>query len=197
MNPRMPILLASLLTATCALAQPPKPAAPVPAPAAPTAPADKLIFVTMSTTAGDIILEPNNEKAPITVANFLKYAEHQSYDGTIFHRVIPWFVIQGGGYTSDLTHLKGEPNILNEWTSGLKNVRGTIAMARAAAPDTASREFYINVADNPRLDMPRPTTGSAGYAVFGRVISGMEGGDGIRDVATTRRADPAPQEALD
>jgi peptidyl-prolyl cis-trans isomerase A (cyclophilin A) len=179
--------LASICLAAIAAAQPPA-----------AKPADgKLIFVNMSTTAGDIILELNNEKAPITVANFLKYADGHRYDGTIFHRVIPWFVIQGGGYTADLVEHTGEPAIKNEWTNGLTNVRGTLAMARDAAPDTATREFYFNVADNPKLDTPRATTGSAGYAVFGRVIAGMDVVDAIRDGATTARPDPDPEKSLD
>ncbi len=170
--------------------------------AAPTVPsqpaaADKLVFVKMSTTAGDIILELNNEKAPISVANFLKYADSHAYDGTVFHRVIPFFVIQGGGYTTDLKELKGEPAIKNEWTNGLKNTRGTIAMARDSAPDTATREFYINVADNARLDTARSTTGNAGYAVFGRVISGMDAVDAIRDGVTGSRPDPDPEKSMD
>lgn len=174
--------IASLILAVTCIAQPP---------------ADPLIYVKMSTTAGDIILELNNEKAPISVANFLKYADAGSYNGTIFHRVIPFFVIQGGGYTTDLTELKGEPKIKNEWTNGLRNIRGTIAMARDADPDTATREFYINVNDNARLDTSRSTTGNAGYAVFGKVIAGMDVVDEIRDGVTGSRPNPDPEKAMD
>ncbi len=167
-----------------------------PATSPPTTP-EKLIFVKMSTTAGDIIIELNNEKAPISVANFLKYADKHFYDGTIFHRVIPFFVIQGGGFTPDLVEHKGEPPIKNEWTNGLKNIRGTIAMARDPAPDTATCQFYINVADNARLDRARPNTGNAGYAVFGRVIAGMDVVDAIRDGVTGARPDPDPDKDMD
>jgi cyclophilin family peptidyl-prolyl cis-trans isomerase len=184
------VLIAAVF-ATSVLAQPASPQ-----PAGVAAP-DKFVFVRMSTTAGDIILELNNEKAPITVVNFLKYADSKAYEGTVFHRVIPWFVIQGGGHLADLTELKGEPAIKNEWTNGLKNIRGTIAMARDPGPDTATRQFYINVADNPRLDIPRPVAGDAGYAVFGRVIAGMDVVDAIRDGVTGARPDPDPDKAMD
>ncbi|HMN40217.1 MAG TPA: peptidylprolyl isomerase [Phycisphaerales bacterium] len=155
------------------------------------------ITVLMRTTRGDITLELDPGRAPITVANFLAHAQAGHYDGTIFHRVIPTFVIQGGGFTPDLRDRSrlavaaGRPDtpIANEWTNGLKNVRGTIAMARDAAPDTATREFYINVADNPRLDTAREKTGNAGYAVFGRVVNGMGVVDEIRNGATYSRPD--------
>lgn len=160
------------------------------APAAqPPAQEEKLVFVKMATTAGDIWLELNREKAPISVANFLSYVDKKAYDGTIFHRVIPTFMVQGGGYTPELVEQKGDAPIKNEWKNGLKNVRGSIAMARDADPDTATREFYINVVDNPKLDGPRPTTGNAGYAVFGRVAAGMGTVDKIRDGRTGPRAD--------
>jgi cyclophilin family peptidyl-prolyl cis-trans isomerase len=177
-----------LAAAASGQAEPPRVPAPPKAVEPPAAPA-KLVFVRMSTTAGDIILELNGEKAPISVANFLSYVDKHAYDGNIFHRVIPTFMVQGGGYTPDLTELKGDAPIKNEWQNGLKNVRGTIAMAREAEPDTATREFYINVVDNPKLDGPRPTTGNAGYAVFGRVVAGMEAVDKIRDGKTGPRTD--------
>jgi peptidyl-prolyl cis-trans isomerase A (cyclophilin A) len=150
-------------------------------------------YVRMSTTAGDIVLQLDRDRAPISTENFLAYARRGSYDGTIFHRVIPTFVIQGGGFEKDLTErakrdaAAGHPDqpIHNEWTNGLKNTRGTIAMARDAEPDTATREFYINVADNAKLDGPRPQTGNAGYAVFGRVIAGMDVVDSIKQGKTT------------
>jgi cyclophilin family peptidyl-prolyl cis-trans isomerase len=144
----------------------------------------------MSTSTGDIILELDRERAPITVANFEGYIARGAYDGTTFHRVIEQFVIQGGGWTPDLRErakedaARGRPDvpIRNEWTNGLKNERGTIGMARETDPDSATREFYINVVDNARLDSARPTAGNAGYAVFGRVIAGMEVVDRIRAV---------------
>jgi peptidyl-prolyl cis-trans isomerase A (cyclophilin A) len=136
----------------------------------------------MTTSLGDIVLELDPAKAPVTVRNFLAYADKGDYNGTIFHRVHPGFVIQGGGRTPDLTELPSGRPIRNEWLNGLKNVRGTIAMARETAPDSATREFYINLTDNPRLDLPRDTTGKAGYAVFGRIIAGMDTVDRIRGV---------------
>lgn len=150
------------------------------------------VNITMQTTAGDIVVELDREHAPITVANFLMYADRGAYDGAIFHRTIPTFVIQGGGWTPDLKErakadaAAGKPDtpIKNEWRNGLKNVRGTIAMAREADPDSATREFYINVADNAKLDTARDKTGNAGYAVFGRVVKGMDVVDKIKDGAT-------------
>jgi cyclophilin family peptidyl-prolyl cis-trans isomerase len=156
------------------------------------APDDPKVFVRMSTTAGDIILELDREHAPVSVANFLEYAQRGAYDGTIFHRVIPDFVIQGGGFDANLVERakldaeKGNPDkpIRNEWQNGLKNIRGTIAMARDPEPDTATREFYINLADNAKLDTARETTGHAGYAVFGKVIAGMDVVDTIKSGKT-------------
>jgi cyclophilin family peptidyl-prolyl cis-trans isomerase len=154
------------------------------------------VYVRMETTAGAITLELDAARAPVSVENFLGYVSRGAYDGTIFHRTIPGFVIQGGGYDRDLIERakedekSGRPDkpISNEWTNGLRNVRGTIAMAREADPDTATREFYINVADNPKLDTPREQTGKAGYAVFGRIIAGMGVVDAI--VARPTRAIP-------
>lgn len=133
-----------------------------------------VVTVTIETSAGNIELELDRVHAPIGVENFLSYADQGDYENTVFHRIVPGFVVQGGGYTQELVELKGRAPIKNEWTNGLKNVRGTIAWARDEQPDTATREFYINVADNAKLDGPRPTTGNAGYAVFGRVTAGME-----------------------
>jgi peptidyl-prolyl cis-trans isomerase A (cyclophilin A) len=155
------------------------------------------VTILMHTTRGDITLELDQARAPISMANFLAHAETGDYDGTIFHRVIPKFVVQGGGFTPDLHDRSklavaaGHPDrpIANEWQNGLKNVRGTIAMARDAAPDTATREFYINVADNARLDTARAKTGNAGYAVFGRVVKGMDVVDLIKDGVTGDRPD--------
>lgn len=152
----------------------------------------------MTTSKGVIVLELDRERAPISVANFLMFADRGAYDGTIFHRVVENFVIQGGGYTPELMERAkrdkeaGHPDvpIKNEWQNGLKNVRGTIAMAREEQPDTATREFYINVADNAKLDTARPQTGHAGYAVFGRVVEGMEVVDAIRHVPTGARPSP-------
>jgi cyclophilin family peptidyl-prolyl cis-trans isomerase len=155
------------------------------------------VYVMMQTSAGDIILILDQERAPVTVANFLDHAARHHYDDTIFHRVIPSFVIQGGGWTPDFVErartdaAEGSPDkpIRNEWRNGLKNNRGTIAMAREADPDSATREFYINVADNAKLDSGRPTTGDAGYAVFGHVAKGMHVVDAIKDGKTEPRPD--------
>jgi peptidyl-prolyl cis-trans isomerase A (cyclophilin A) len=155
------------------------------------------VLVSMQTSEGEIVLQLDRAHAPISVDNFLAHAARGDYDGTIFHRVIKTFVIQGGGFTPDLKERakadeaagRKDVPIRNEWQNGLKNVRGTIAMARDAAPDTATREFYINVADNPKLDTPRETTGKAGYAVFGHIVKGMDVVDRIRDGATMARPD--------
>ena len=135
--------------------------------------------VKLETTLGDIIFELDAEKAPISVQNFMRYAQDGFYNDTIFHRVIDDFMIQGGGFTADMTR-KGEglrPPIKNEWDNGLKNVNGTIAMARTNAPHSATSQFFINVKDNPALDQPR---GGAAYAVFGKVVEGTDVVEAIR-----------------
>lgn len=139
--------------------------------------------VTMKTTLGDIVLELDAEKAPISTHNFLKYAESKYYEGTVFHRVIPNFMIQGGGLNAEMDKkTKGlMPPIKNEWKNGLKNKRGTIAMARTSAPDSATSQFFINVVDNASLDRPN---GGAAYAVFGKVVEGMEIVEKIRTTET-------------
>jgi cyclophilin family peptidyl-prolyl cis-trans isomerase len=159
---------------------------------------EELVYVRMSTGMGEIVFELNRAKAPVTVDNFLKYADRGAYDGTVFHRIVKDFVIQGGGWTADLKErakedaAKGNPDkpIKNEWQNGLKNTRGSIAMAREAEPDTATREFYINCQDNPKLDTAREKSGNAGYAVFGRVVAGIEIVDKIRGVRTEARTVP-------
>lgn len=141
-------------------------------------------YVKMTTSKGDIYLELNAEKAPISVKNFVTYVEDEFYDGTIFHRVIPNFMIQGGGFTEEMRQKSTRDPIKNEWQNGLKNNRGTIAMARTQIADSATSQFFINVVDNAGLD--RPNDGAA-YAVFGKVIAGMEVVDAIRAVPTTMR----------
>ncbi len=152
----------------------------------PAAAAPEAAYVKMVTSKGDIILQLDGEKAPITVANFLQYVDGGHYNGTIFHRVISSFMIQGGGFTPDMEEKPTRDGIKNEWKNGLSNVRGSIAMARTSDPDSASAQFFINVVDNKRLD--GPVAGGAGYAVFGRVIEGMDVVDQIRQVATTTKS---------
>ena len=146
--------------------------------------------VELETSLGKIVVELNGEKAPISTRNFISYVEDGYYNGTIFHRIMSTFMIQGGGVNPDGSK-KTEglhPPIKNEWQNGLKNQRGTIAMARTAAADSATSQFYINVVDNKMLDVPR---GGAAYAVFGKVVEGMDVVDTIKDVET--QADPRAQ----
>jgi FKBP-type peptidyl-prolyl cis-trans isomerase len=139
--------------------------------------------VKISTNLGDIVVELNAEKAPITADNFIQYAEDGFYKGLIFHRVMKTFMIQGGGYTADMDEKKDDLRapIKNEWNNGLKNTRGTIAMARMAVADSATAQFFINVVDNASLDIARPKAGDAAYCVFGKVVEGMDVVDKIRD----------------
>lgn len=143
---------------------------------------EKLVYIQMTTSKGEIFLELNDSKAPISVANFIAYAEAGHYNGTIFHRVIETFMIQGGAFESDMSKKPMFDPIENEWTNGLSNMRGTIAMARLGGQaNSATAQFFINVADNAFLDQPRD---GAGYAVFGRVVKGMDVVDEIRVVKT-------------
>lgn len=142
---------------------------------------------TLHTSRGDIRIELFADKAPASVENFLAYAREGFYDGTIFHRVIDSFMIQGGGMTADLQPKPTREPIANEATNGLSNLRGTVAMARTGDPQSATSQFFINVEANPGLD--HTGTGNSrtwGYAVFGRVIAGMEVVDDIRFVETGR-----------
>lgn len=138
--------------------------------------------VRFETTLGNFTVRLNPQRAPKTVANFLAYVRSGFYDGTIFHRVVPGFVIQGGGYTANYKQKQTRAPIPDEADNGLSNVRGTIAMARESQPNTATSQFYINLADNTALDYQGP--GQPGYAVFGRVISGMATIDKIAKVPT-------------
>jgi len=139
--------------------------------------------VKLATSAGDIVLELDAAKAPKTVANFLEYVKSGHYDGTVFHRVISNFMIQGGGMTPDLHEKPTRSPIPLESRNGLLNLRGTVAMARTPAPDSATAQFFINVKDNPFLDAARSRDGN-GYAVFGKVVAGMDVVDKIRAVPT-------------
>ncbi|MBS1209599.1 MAG: peptidyl-prolyl cis-trans isomerase [Proteobacteria bacterium] len=138
--------------------------------------------VQIVTSLGAITLELNADKAPQTVANFLKYVEDKHYDGTIFHRVIKNFMIQGGGMTANMAEKSTRAPIKNEANNGLKNERGTIAMARTQAPHSATSQFFINTVNNDMLDYPGMD--GWGYCVFGKVIAGMDVVDKIRAVST-------------
>ena len=138
--------------------------------------------VKLATSLGDIVVELNPAKAPKTVENFLKYVADKHYDGTIFHRVIDGFMIQGGGFTPDMVQKPMRPPIPLEATNGLKNDTYTIAMARTNVPDSATAQFFINVKDNAMLNAPQPD--GHGYAVFGKVVSGQEVVDKIKGVPT-------------
>lgn len=140
--------------------------------------------VLMKTSLGEIRIELDRDKAPISVANFLQYVADGFYDGTIFHRVISTFMIQGGGFEPGMTQKAVKDPIKNEAGNGLRNLRGTIAMARTGVVDSATAQFFINVVDNGRLDHKDETARGFGYAVFGRVIEGMETVDKIRAVET-------------
>ncbi|PSJ44805.1 peptidylprolyl isomerase [Zobellella endophytica] len=143
------LLLAGLLAATAALAGP---------------------RVELETSMGRLEIELDEQAAPATVANFLRYVDDGSYAGSLFHRLIPGFVVQGGGFDTDFVPLPNYAPVVNESGNGLSNLSGTIAMARTRDPDSATRQFYINLSDNPALDAGR----QAGYTVFGRVVAGEE-----------------------
>lgn len=141
----------------------------------------KLVYTRMSTSMGDIIIELNREKAPITVDNFLRYINEKFFDNTIFHRVLQNFVIQGGGFTEDMTKKSVYEGIKNEWENGLKNLRGTLSMARVGGrPDSGSSQFFVSLRDNASLDQKQPD--GAAYAVFGKVVAGMDVVDAIAAV---------------
>ena len=141
--------------------------------------------VSLKTNMGEIVLELNPEKAPKTVDNFLKYVKEGHYKDTIFHRIIDNFMIQGGGYNTQLQELPTHPAIENESSNGLRNEAYTIAMARFSAPHTATDQFFINVTDNSSLDFREPN--GWGYCVFGKVISGKDVVDKIRQVPTAAK----------
>jgi len=144
-------------------------------------------MVKLQTNFGDITLELNAEKAPITVANFLQYVDNGFYDGTIFHRVIDGFMIQGGGFDAEMNQKATLAEIKNEANNGLGNEQYTIAMARTSAPHSASSQFFINVANNSFLNHTAETSSGWGYSVFGKVTAGTEVIDKIKKVATTNR----------
>jgi peptidyl-prolyl cis-trans isomerase A (cyclophilin A) len=140
--------------------------------------------VVMETNKGTVVIELWQDRAPITVENFLKYVDNNLYDNLIFHRVIPGFMIQGGGYSSSFAEMSGYPPIKNEASPSLKNDRGTLAMARTNVVDSATSQFFINLVDNGFLNQTGTSAQNFGYAVFGQVIEGMEVVDEIAGVAT-------------
>jgi cyclophilin family peptidyl-prolyl cis-trans isomerase len=140
------------------------------------------VLVVMKTSKGDVTLELDADKAPDTVRNFLRYVDEGFYDGTVFHRVIKNFMIQGGGFTPDMKQKKTHEPVKNEAKNGLKNLRGTLAMARTSDPHSATAQFFINHKDNDFLDYPGQD--GWGYAVFGKVTGGMEVVDAIAMVPT-------------
>ncbi len=144
-----------------------------------------IVKITLETSKGNIEIELDAEKAPISTANFVNYAKKGHYEGTIFHRVIPGFMIQGGGFDAEMTQKGTDAPIANESKNGLKNARGTIAMARTNVPDSATSQFFINVKDNANLDYP--SFDGYGYAVFGKVTAGMDVVDAIVGVPTTSK----------
>ena len=170
----MNVLFASMVVAVAQMGAPAtQPAQPAGAGAGPV--------VVLETSLGAITIQLKQDKAPITVENFVKYVNEKHYDGTIFHRVIPDFMVQGGGMDASMTEKATRPPIRNEAKNGLRNLRGTIAMARTNAPDSAKAQFFINVKNNAALDYG---VGGAGYAVFGEVTSGMDVVDRIVAVPT-------------
>ncbi|MBX9736801.1 MAG: peptidylprolyl isomerase [Phycisphaerales bacterium] len=217
MSIRTTLVCTALALTLCAGASIAKPAAPTPpAPTAPKVtepakPADPkapdaatkpvaaatMVYAIISTTEGDIALELDAAKAPITVANFVSYTEKGHYDGTIFHRVISDFMIQGGGHIADMTEKPTDAPIKNEFTNGLSHKRGTIAMARKggspAMVDSATAQFFINVSDNDgsvKYNLDKPQSDGGGYAVFGKVIAGMDVVDKIRTAPTGNAPNP-------
>jgi cyclophilin family peptidyl-prolyl cis-trans isomerase len=157
-----------------------KPLAAKPAAAA----ASSNVKVVLDTSFGDVEVELYRDKAPKGVANFLRYADEKLYDGTVFHRIVRGFVVQGGGFDPDLTRRKTYEPLGNEADNGLKNERGTIAWARTPDPHSATNQFYVNLKDNPALDHRDKSPAGWGYAVFGRVVRGLEIFDKLSEVPT-------------
>ena len=145
---------------------------------------EKMIRVSIETNKGTIVAELDAEKAPVSVENFVSYAKKGHYNGTIYHRVIDGFMIQGGGFTQEMEMKKTDPQIKNEADNGLKNTRGTLAMARTSVVDSATSQFFINLVDNGFLDHRDKSSQGYGYAVFGKVVEGMDVVDAIGKVKT-------------
>src|SRR5512134_227919 len=179
----MPIL-AFVLALAQAAAQAPAPAAPATPKPAPSGPFVALDVTQGRQALGTIVIALDRGKAPISVDNFLQYVRAGHYDGTVFHRVMPGFMIQGGGYTPEMEEKPTRAAIVNEGRNGLRNSRGAVAMARLTDPNSATSQFFINLRDNHRLDFG---ISGAGYAVFGKVVEGMEIVDRIAMVPRTSR----------
>lgn len=162
---------------------------PLQAPAPAPAPGNPVVVV--STSMGEVTMELFKDRAPVSVQNFLQYAADGFYEGTIFHRVKPGYVVQGGGYTPEMVEKSTRPPILNEATNGLKNTRGSVAMARTRALRSATSQFYINLATNTALDHRGYSPEDFGYAVFGRVLSGM---DVVDKIAATPTGSSGPHD---
>ncbi len=144
-------------------------------------------MIVLKTTKGDISIELFEKEAPVTTANFLAYVDSGFFKGTIFHRVMDGFMIQGGGFTKDMNQKPTLAPIKNEAANGLKNARGTLAMARTSDPNSATAQFFINVVNNDFLDFRSPDPRGIGYCVFAKVVSGMDVVDAIKSVATGNR----------
>lgn len=189
----------SMLAVLLTLAQAAPPAsAPAPAPTPKPAPSGPFVSLELTQgrqALGTIVIALNREKAPISVDNFLEYVKAGHYDGTVFHRVMPNFMIQGGGFTPELEEKPTRPPIRNEARNGLRNARGSVAMARTNDPNSATSQFFISVRDNHRLDFG---ISGAGYAVFGEVVEGLEIADRISVTPTTTRGphQNAPQTSV-
>jgi cyclophilin family peptidyl-prolyl cis-trans isomerase len=192
--------LGLMVTMGCGGGSPPPPAEEPKAAPAPPAPSEEEPaarpapsstgtnpMVEMRTSLGTMKIELHPDKAPKTVENFLQYAREGFYDGTVFHRVISGFMIQGGGFTPDMSEKETRAPIENEASNGLKNVRGSLAMARTGDPHSASSQFFINTVDNPFLNFTAETVQGYGYAVFGQVVEGLETLDAIKKVSTGSR----------
>ena len=187
----MPFALASLLMTFAAWAQPEDGGRVAPPPLDPSviinsqhAAEGEKDMVTIKTSKGEIKVKLFADKSPITVKNFLQYVDDRFYDHTIFHRVIDGFMVQGGGFTKDMNQKPTRAPIKNEAENGLKNTKGTLAMARTPVVDSATAQFFINVADNAFLDFQSRSSQGYGYCVFGEVVSGMEVVDAIKAVQT-------------
>jgi peptidyl-prolyl cis-trans isomerase B (cyclophilin B) len=154
--------------------------------------------VKLHTSHGEFVIELDAEKAPATVENFLQYVTNGHYDGTIFHRVIQTFMIQGGGFTPDMRQKATKPPVQNEATNGLKNKHYTVAMARTSDPHSATSQFFVNTSDNDFLDHTAPSGSAWGYTVFGKVIEGTETIDAIAAVRTGHSGghDDVPRETV-